>query len=85
VSCFSKDLAKLEDVTSLIDRKDPSIEIVLTGRGTTRELIEMADLSTEMENIKHAYDILGSSFVIAGAFLFFCSRWFEREAVLFRK
>ncbi len=29
--------------------------------------------------------ILGSSFVIAGAFLFFCSRWFEREAVLFRK
>ncbi len=29
--------------------------------------------------------ILGSSVVIAGAFLFFCTRWFEREAVLFRK
>ncbi len=29
--------------------------------------------------------ILGSSIVIAGAFLFFCTRWFEREAVLFRK
>ncbi|HUU16560.1 MAG TPA: ABC transporter permease [Sedimentisphaerales bacterium] len=29
--------------------------------------------------------ILGSSLVIAGAFLFFCTRWFEREAVLFRK
>jgi len=29
--------------------------------------------------------ILGSSVVIAGALLFFCSRWFEREAVLFRK
>ena len=29
--------------------------------------------------------ILGSSVVIAGAFLFFCSRWFEREAVLFRQ
>jgi len=29
--------------------------------------------------------ILGSSVIIAGAFLFFCSRWFEREAVLFRQ
>ena len=29
--------------------------------------------------------ILGSSVVIAGALLFFCTRWFEREAVLFRK
>jgi len=29
--------------------------------------------------------ILGSSVVIAGALLFFCSRWFEREAVLFRQ
>ena len=29
--------------------------------------------------------ILGSSIVIAGAFLFFCTRWFEREAVLFRE
>jgi len=29
--------------------------------------------------------ILGSSVVIAGALLFFCSRWFEREAVVFRQ
>jgi len=29
--------------------------------------------------------ILGSSVIIAGALLFFCSRWFEREAVLFRQ
>lgn len=29
--------------------------------------------------------ILGSSVVIAGALLFFCTRWFEREAVLFRE
>ncbi len=36
--CFSKDLANMEDVKNLIDRKDPSVEIVLTGRGTTREL-----------------------------------------------
>jgi sodium transport system permease protein len=29
--------------------------------------------------------ILGSSFVIAGAFLLFCTKWFERESVLFRE
>ena len=29
--------------------------------------------------------ILGSSFVIAGTLLVFCSKWFEREAVLFRE
>ncbi len=56
VYCLSKGLAKLEDVKSLIDRKDPSVEIVLTGRGATKELIEMADLVTEMKNIKHPFD-----------------------------
>ena len=29
--------------------------------------------------------ILGSSFVIAGALLLFCTKWFEREAVVFRQ
>ncbi|MHC4596984.1 MAG: ABC transporter permease, partial [Planctomycetota bacterium] len=29
--------------------------------------------------------ILGSSFIIAGALLVFCTKWFEREAVLFRE
>jgi len=29
--------------------------------------------------------ILGSSFVIAGALLLFCTKWFERESVLFRE
>ncbi len=56
VYCLSKGLAKLEDIKSLIDRKDPSVEIVLTGRGATKELIEMADLVTEMKNIKHPFD-----------------------------
>jgi len=29
--------------------------------------------------------ILGSSFVIAAAMLVFCTKWFQREAVLFRE
>ena len=56
VFCLSKNLAKLEDIKNVIDRRDPAVEIVLTGRGATEELIAMADLVTEMKNIKHPFD-----------------------------
>jgi len=56
VFCLSKSLAGLEDIKSIIDRKDPAVEIILTGRGATGELIEMADLVTEMKKIKHPFD-----------------------------
>lgn len=56
VFCVSKGLAKLEDVENLIRRKDPAVEIVLTGRGATRELMELADLVTEMKKVKHPLD-----------------------------
>jgi len=56
VFCLSKGLVRLEDVKSLIRRKDPAVEIVLTGRGATEELMELADLVTEMRNVKHPLD-----------------------------
>jgi len=56
VFCLSKGLAKIEDIKRLIDRKDAIVEIVMTGRGATKELIELADLVTEMKNIKHPFD-----------------------------
>jgi len=56
VFCLSKGLAKLEDIKNIIDKKDPAVEIVLTGRGATDELIAMADLVTEMKNVKHPFD-----------------------------
>jgi len=56
VFCLSEGLAKLEDVKKVIDRRDPAVEIVLTGRGATKELMELADLVTEMKNIKHPFD-----------------------------
>lgn len=56
VFCLSKGLADLEDVKNLINRRDPAVEIVLTGRGATAELIELADLVTEMKKIKHPFD-----------------------------
>ena len=56
VFCLSKGLAKLEDVKNVIDSRDPAVEVVLTGRGAGKELMAMADLVTEMKNIKHPFD-----------------------------
>ncbi|MEE9370279.1 MAG: cob(I)yrinic acid a,c-diamide adenosyltransferase [Sedimentisphaerales bacterium] len=56
IFCISKGLAKFQDIKNIIDRKDAAVEIVLTGRGATEELIALADLVTEMKNIKHPFD-----------------------------
>ena len=56
VFCLSKGLAKFEDIKKIIDRRDRAVEIILTGRGVTEELIALADLVTEMKNIKHPFD-----------------------------
>ena len=56
VFCLAKGLAKLEDIKSIIDRRDPAVEIVMTGRGATKQLLELADLVTEMKSIKHPFD-----------------------------
>jgi cob(I)alamin adenosyltransferase len=56
VYCISKGLAKLEDVKKLIEKRDRHVEIILTGRGAIPKLIALADLVTEMKNIKHPFD-----------------------------
>jgi cob(I)alamin adenosyltransferase len=56
IYCVSKGLASIEDVKKLIETRDPHVEIILTGRGATPELIALADLVTEMKNIKHPFD-----------------------------
>ena len=56
VFCLSEGLAILEDIKNLIDKRDSSVEIILTGQGATVELIELADLVTEMKNIRHPFD-----------------------------
>lgn len=56
VFCLSKGLVELKDIKKVIERRDPAVEIVLTGRGASKDLIEMADLVTEMKNIKHPFD-----------------------------
>ena len=56
IFCLSKNLAKFEDVKRIIDRRASGVEIVMTGRGAAKELIEIADLVTEMKNIKHPFE-----------------------------
>ena len=56
VFCLSKGLAKLQDVKNVIDRRDRRVEVVLTGRGATKDLLAMADLVTEMKSVKHPFD-----------------------------
>ena len=48
-------LVSLETVLELIKIKPVSLHLVLTGRDVRSEIIELADLVTEMKEIKHPY------------------------------
>lgn len=56
VYCIAEGLARLEDIKRVVERKDAAVELVLTGRGASEELMELADLVTEMRNVKHPFD-----------------------------
>lgn len=49
------ELVTWEELLEIIDSKPDNVELVLTGRGATPELIARADLVTEMCEIKHYY------------------------------
>jgi cob(I)alamin adenosyltransferase len=46
-------LLTVGDVLGLIRQKPSKVELILTGRGAPEEIIEAADLVTEMREIKH--------------------------------
>ena len=48
-------LVDVEDVIELIKQKPGKVELILTGRYADERLIELADLVTEMKEIKHPY------------------------------
>jgi cob(I)alamin adenosyltransferase len=56
VFCLALGLSQFEDIKRLIEQRNAGVELILTGRGATAELIELADLVTEMKKIKHPYD-----------------------------
>ncbi len=49
-------IIKSEEIMRLIKNKRPDIELILTGRNAPQEIIEIADLVTEMKEIKHYYN-----------------------------
>ena len=48
-------LVSVEEVLEMIRSKPPTVELVLTGRDASEEVIAAADLVTEMKEIKHYY------------------------------
>jgi cob(I)alamin adenosyltransferase len=48
-------LIELEDIIELINSKPKNVELVLTGRYAHPKIIELADLVTDMQEIKHPY------------------------------
>lgn len=49
------DLIALEEVLEIIKNKHEKVELVITGRHAKDEIIDAADLVTEMKEIKHYY------------------------------
>ena len=52
---FYAKLISEKEVLKLLAEKPKNLEIVLTGRGATKKIIQAADLVTEMKLIKHPY------------------------------
>ncbi len=48
-------LIKVEEVLGLIEKKPELMDLVLTGRSAKQEIIDRADLVTEMREIKHPF------------------------------
>ena len=53
--CLSERLIEWEAVEELLQKKHPEVELVITGRGVSKKLIEAADLVSEVREIKHPY------------------------------
>lgn len=48
-------LIKVEDVVKLVKEKPEKLELILTGRYAKPEIIELADLVSEVKEVKHPY------------------------------
>jgi cob(I)alamin adenosyltransferase len=49
-------LFPVDKLLELIDKKPDNVELIFTGRGADQQLIDRADLVTEMKMIKHYFD-----------------------------
>jgi len=56
ITCLKHNLIAVEQLLTLINNRPSRTEIVLTGRDAPKELVDAADLVTEMMEIKHYYN-----------------------------
>lgn len=56
MGAIKNELLTVNEVCRLLDEKAEGVELVLTGRNVPREVLERADLVTEMKKIKHYID-----------------------------
>ncbi|MCM8786094.1 MAG: cob(I)yrinic acid a,c-diamide adenosyltransferase [Candidatus Omnitrophica bacterium] len=47
---------KEEEIIEIMEQKPENIELILTGRGATKKIIEKADYVSEIKKIKHPFD-----------------------------
>jgi len=55
-NALKKKIISVEAVLDLIKDKSRETELILTGRGAPQEIIDVADLVTHMNLVKHYYD-----------------------------
>ncbi|MCM8819935.1 MAG: cob(I)yrinic acid a,c-diamide adenosyltransferase [Candidatus Omnitrophica bacterium] len=46
-----------EELIELLEKKPKNLELILTGRGATQKIIDKADLVSQIQKIKHPYDL----------------------------
>lgn len=56
LAALKAQLISLDEVTDLIRARPESVELVLTGRVAPPEIVEVADLVTEMKSEKHPFE-----------------------------
>jgi cob(I)alamin adenosyltransferase len=56
VFCLTAKLITIDLIRNLIKSKAKQVELILTGRGASKDLIKSADLVTEMKLVKHPYN-----------------------------
>jgi len=49
-------LVSIDDLLAVIEQKPPHVELILTGRGAAPQVIERADLVSEVKAIKHYFN-----------------------------
>lgn len=54
-NCIDSGILEAAQVAEIIKMKPAHTELILTGRGAVREIIELADLVTNMSLVKHPF------------------------------